>query len=91
MFTMFLGICEKGGLTYDNGEKLENGCDSVCVCRDGRMECGDRCTGALFKKGKRIEDPLCRAKDSDDPCCSIMICAADTGNLEQKKKMFVLI
>lgn len=76
-----LGICEKGGLTYENGEKLESGCDSICTCMNGKMDCVDRCTGPFFKRGKRIEDPLCSAKDAEDPCCSMLICAADTGNL----------
>ncbi|RZC41146.1 epidermal cell surface receptor, partial [Asbolus verrucosus] len=72
------GICEKGGLTYENGEKLENGCDSVCTCVDGKMDCTDRCAGPYFRKGKKIEDPLCTAKEVDDPCCSILVCTADT-------------
>lgn len=76
---LVVGICEKGGLTYENGEKLESGCDSVCTCMNGKMDCAERCTGSFFKKGKRIEDPLCTAKDSDDPCCSVLVCAADTG------------
>ncbi|XP_060536769.1 putative epidermal cell surface receptor isoform X1 [Cylas formicarius] len=76
--TFVPGICEKGGLTYENGERLENGCDSVCVCENGTMECTDRCKGPFFRKGKTIEDPLCTAKDSDDHCCSVMVCAGDT-------------
>ncbi|CAH1365374.1 unnamed protein product [Tenebrio molitor] len=72
------GVCEKGGLTYDNGEKLEIGCDSVCTCRKGKMECEDRCTAPLFRKGKKIDDPLCIAKEAEDSCCSVLICSADT-------------
>lgn len=78
-------------MTYENGERLENGCDSVCVCRNGRMECGERCIGTFFKKGKKVEDPLCRAKDTDDPCCSVMICAADTGEGKFIFKIFFLL
>lgn len=72
------GSCEKGGRTYKNGEKIETGCDSVCTCQDGKIDCRDRCTGPLFRKGKKIDDPLCHVKDSDDPCCSVMVCADDT-------------
>ncbi|XP_063921536.1 putative epidermal cell surface receptor isoform X3 [Zophobas morio] len=72
------GVCEKGGLTYENGEKLEIGCDSVCTCRNGKMNCEERCPKPLFRKGKKIDDPLCTAKDAEDSCCSIMICSADT-------------
>ncbi|KAJ8960312.1 hypothetical protein NQ318_004038 [Aromia moschata] len=73
-----LGICEKGGLTYENGEKLELGCDSVCTCRNGKMDCAERCASPFFRKGKKIEDPLCSAKEADDPCCSVLVCTGDT-------------
>lgn len=58
---------------------MENGCDSVCTCLNGKMECGERCTGVFIEKGKKIEDPLCTTRPAeDDPCCSVMVCAADT-------------
>ncbi|XP_066148430.1 putative epidermal cell surface receptor isoform X2 [Euwallacea fornicatus] len=72
------GFCLQGGLTYENGEKLELGCDSVCTCSNGKMNCTDRCTGSFFKKGKHIDDPLCIEKGVADPCCAIMVCAGDT-------------
>ncbi|KAJ8985950.1 hypothetical protein NQ317_010708 [Molorchus minor] len=72
------GICEKGGLTYENGEKLEVGCESVCTCRNGKMDCIDRCATPFFRKGKKIDDPLCMAKDTADNCCSILVCHGDT-------------
>lgn len=85
-FFLLTGVCEKGGLTYENGEKLELGCESVCTCRDGKMDCMDRCLGPYFRRGKKIDDPLCSAKEVEDPCCSILVCAGDTGNnLLQKK------
>lgn len=74
-----LGVCEKSGLTYENGEKLAKDCDSVCTCKNGLMDCEERCAKPFFRKGKLIDDPLCSAKDTDDPCCSIMVCAGDTG------------
>lgn len=80
LFYFHLGICEKGGLTYENGEKLEDGCDSVCTCMNGKMDCTARCTGPFFKKGKKIDDPLCTAKTAEDPCCSVLVCAGDTGD-----------
>lgn len=72
------GICEKGGLTYENGEKLESGCDSICTCMNGRMDCTERCTGPFIRRGKKINDPLCTVKDAEDPCCSVLVCAGDT-------------
>ncbi|XP_076257887.1 stranded at second transmembrane protein isoform X2 [Rhynchophorus ferrugineus] len=72
------GFCVKGGLTYENGEKLEIECDSICTCRNGKMDCEDRCKGPFFRRGKKIEDPLCSAKETEDRCCSVMVCAGDT-------------
>uniref|UniRef100_A0AAR5Q6V1 Epidermal cell surface receptor n=3 Tax=Dendroctonus ponderosae TaxID=77166 RepID=A0AAR5Q6V1_DENPD len=77
-FNVSAGICEKGGLTYDNGETLQLGCDSTCTCKNGKLNCEDRCKGPFIRKGKRIEDPLCSEKASDDPCCSVLVCAGDT-------------
>lgn len=73
-----MGICVKGGLTYSNGEKIEDGCETVCTCMNGNMECSDRCVGPYFRRGKKIDDPLCTEKPVEDPCCSILVCAADT-------------
>ncbi|XP_022913999.2 putative epidermal cell surface receptor isoform X1 [Onthophagus taurus] len=69
-------VCEKGGLTYENGEKLEVGCDSICTCTNGKMDCIDRCSTPYFKKGKKIEDPLCVEQPApDDNCCSMLSCS----------------
>ncbi|XP_018322459.1 putative epidermal cell surface receptor isoform X1 [Agrilus planipennis] len=72
-----LGICMLGGLTYENGEKLEHACDSVCTCANGKMDCVDRCVHPYVKKGSKPTDPLCTEKSSDDPCCSTWFCASD--------------
>lgn len=72
-------ICTKGGLTYGEGEKLEIECDSVCTCRKGKMECEDRCIKPMVRKGKKIQDPLCIEKDTEDKCCAVLVCSADTG------------
>ncbi|XP_044265638.1 putative epidermal cell surface receptor isoform X3 [Tribolium madens] len=71
-------ICSKGGLTYEEGEKLEIGCESVCTCRNGKMQCEDRCLKPMVRKGKKIEDPLCIEKDTEDKCCAVLVCTADT-------------
>lgn len=57
------------------------GCDSICTCTNGTMNCTDRCTGPFFRKGRKISDPLCTAKDVEDECCSILVCSADTGKI----------
>lgn len=75
----FSGICITGGLTYSHGEKIEDGCESVCTCMNGKMQCQERCTVPFFRRGKKIEDPLCSEKAVEDPCCSILVCEADTG------------
>ncbi|CAH1991631.1 unnamed protein product [Acanthoscelides obtectus] len=78
------GICEKGGLTYENGEKLEIGCDSICTCEHGKMDCKDRCTKPYVRKGtKKYLDSFCSVKDVEDQCCQILICAdTETEPLE---------
>ncbi|XP_017776486.1 PREDICTED: putative epidermal cell surface receptor isoform X1 [Nicrophorus vespilloides] len=73
------GVCEKGGLTYEEGEKLEVGCDSVCTCVKGKMDCVDRCQRPFIRRGKKIDDPLCKEKlVEEDSCCSVMQCTSDT-------------
>lgn len=72
------GICEKGGLTYENGEKLEFDCDSICTCVNGVMDCKDRCIQPKIKKGFRSTDALCHEKATDDSCCSVLVCVTDT-------------
>ncbi|XP_028134992.2 putative epidermal cell surface receptor isoform X2 [Diabrotica virgifera virgifera] len=76
--------CEQGGLTYENGVKIENGCDSICTCTDGSMKCTDRCKTPFFRKGKKIDDPHCFAKSVEDECCSILVCSDDADNLEEE-------
>lgn len=71
----------KGGLTYNNGEKIEDGCDTVCTCMNGKMDCVDRCSKPLVKKGKALKDPMCHEKPTDDPCCSTLVCTIDTGKI----------
>lgn len=75
---IFVGICVKGGLTYSNGERIEDDCESVCVCMNGKMECKPRCMTPFVKRGKAIQDPLCVAKPAEDICCSVLVCEADT-------------
>ncbi|XP_056635330.1 putative epidermal cell surface receptor isoform X1 [Diorhabda sublineata] len=72
-------FCTKGGLTYANGDKIENECESICTCTNGTMQCKDRCQSPLFRKGKKIDDPLCFAQPTEDMCCSILVCAGDTA------------
>ncbi|XP_065166990.1 putative epidermal cell surface receptor isoform X2 [Atheta coriaria] len=82
------GQCEKGGLTYDNGEKLEVDCDLVCTCENGTMDCVDRCSGPYIRKGKKISDPFCREAPSDDQCCSVLQCTSDTEICHYQNKTY---
>ncbi|CAH0551231.1 unnamed protein product [Brassicogethes aeneus] len=74
--------CEKGGLTYEHGETLENDCDSVCKCQNGKMNCTDRCTSPFIKKDKKIDDSTCSAKEADDPCCATLVCTTTESAVE---------
>ncbi|KAK5647810.1 hypothetical protein RI129_002702 [Pyrocoelia pectoralis] len=70
-------FCTLNGLTYDHGEKLENGCDSICTCSHGKMNCSDRCLKPLIKKGGIVEDPSCIEYPNEDPCCTSLVCGKD--------------
>lgn len=50
------------------------------------MNCTDRCATPLIRKGKKIDDPLCFAQSTDDMCCSVLVCAGDTGITEELGK-----
>ncbi|XP_044744225.1 putative epidermal cell surface receptor [Coccinella septempunctata] len=75
MVTLSNGSCSKGGFTYHDGERVETDCDTVCICNKGVMNCRDRCEQPLFRRGKKIDDPMCQEKQTDDPCCGILVCA----------------
>ncbi|XP_031340198.1 putative epidermal cell surface receptor isoform X2 [Photinus pyralis] len=77
-------FCTLNGLTYDNGEKLENGCDSICTCTNGKMSCTGRCLTPLVKKGAKENDPMCVEKPVDDPCCASLMCDKDKVSHSQK-------
>ncbi|XP_045483155.1 putative epidermal cell surface receptor isoform X4 [Harmonia axyridis] len=75
MLTPSNGSCTKGGFTYHDGERVETDCDTVCTCDKGVMNCRDRCQEPLFRRGRKINDPMCQEKSTDDPCCGILVCA----------------
>nr|XP_014276845.2 putative epidermal cell surface receptor isoform X1 [Halyomorpha halys] len=56
------------------GETKEHGCDEVCKCNNGRMECRPRCTGPLVRSTLPSPDPNCFLKQENE-CCSKLICS----------------
>ncbi|CAH1393102.1 unnamed protein product [Nezara viridula] len=56
------------------GETKEHGCDEICQCNNGRMECRPRCTGPLVRSTLSSPDPNCFLKQENE-CCSKMICS----------------
>ncbi|KAF5273135.1 hypothetical protein FQA39_LY07625 [Lamprigera yunnana] len=71
-------FCNLNGLTYEHGEKLESGCDSICTCLNGAMNCTERCLKPFIKKGVETNNTLCIEEETEDPCCSTLTCDAKT-------------
>lgn len=73
---------------------MDRGCDQRCTCKMGSWVCEPRCSGALFKRGKQIDDPKCVERPSkDDECCAVLICEdADEGSKGNcKENVFSLV
>ncbi|XP_052132982.1 putative epidermal cell surface receptor, partial [Frankliniella occidentalis] len=49
----------------------------MCSCAGGSVSCSPRCKAPFMRRGARA-DPLCVEKDSDDPCCVLMVCASES-------------
>lgn len=66
------------------GEIIDKNCDERCTCNEGAAWiCAPRCTKQYFKRGKKIDDPLCREIPSpDDECCAYMICDDHKSKIE---------
>lgn len=67
------------GKLYVEGQRFSKACDQVCTCAQGKITCTPRCSAPLFRRGSARADPLCVEKDSDDPCCVLLVCSSDTG------------
>ncbi|KAK4885060.1 hypothetical protein RN001_001331 [Aquatica leii] len=82
-----VSFCNLNGLTYDHGEKLESGCDSICHCLNGTMNCTDRCLKPFFKKGQKISEK-CVEQDTEDPCCSTVVCESKIEKIHEETCMY---
>lgn len=56
------------------GQIINHGCDEVCNCQNGQLQCWPRCTGPLVKSSLGSQDPHCHLK-AEDECCSTLICS----------------
>lgn len=65
------------GKVYVEGQRFSKACDQVCTCAGGSVSCTARCKAPFLRRGARA-DPLCVEKDSDDPCCVLLVCAQDS-------------
>lgn len=69
------------GKVYVEGQRFSKACDQVCTCAQGKVTCTPRCSAPFFRRGSARSDPLCVEKDSDDPCCVLLVCSHDSGEL----------
>lgn len=59
------------GVIYKNGEKFEDGCSGICVCRDSGVRCVSRCPPYMALGCRQVYIP--------DQCCPTFICE-ETGS-----------
>ncbi|KAK3924771.1 Putative epidermal cell surface receptor [Frankliniella fusca] len=64
------------GKVYVEGQRFSKACDQMCSCAGGSVTCSPRCKAPFMRRGARA-DPLCVEKDSDDPCCVLMVCPSE--------------
>lgn len=68
-------------------ESYNKECDEVCTCqKEGIWECEQRCSGVFFKRGKKLDDPLCTEKPATDECCAVMICQQEIEPEEKEEE-----
>ncbi|XP_073999447.1 stranded at second transmembrane protein isoform X2 [Rhodnius prolixus] len=57
------------------GSTIERGCEEVCSCVKGKLDCKPRCTGALVRPMMTPVDPHCIYRPTEDKCCSTLVCS----------------
>ncbi|KAG7200157.1 hypothetical protein KM043_000593 [Ampulex compressa] len=75
-------LCMEKNRTYAEGERVLRGCEEECRCGQGGVvrDCKPVCLSPYVRAGRGIDDPLCQEKlVSEEPCCAILVCAADSA------------
>ncbi|KAI4477074.1 hypothetical protein M0804_013075 [Polistes exclamans] len=83
--------CIDDGRTYSMGEKIVKDCEEKCICKEGGFigDCKPLCVSPYVRAGRGIHDPLCEEKlITEEPCCAILICAADSAPEPEETCLF---
>ena len=72
--------CLFKGKNYDMNERIEIGCEEVCICHeDGEVICMPRCPKMNMTKS----DHCVTVKDVNDSCCDVQLCDVTLDDHEQ--------
>ncbi|KAK9497345.1 hypothetical protein O3M35_004679 [Rhynocoris fuscipes] len=66
---------EDGDTACEDGKVIEKGCEEICTCHNGRLDCKPRCIGPLLRTTMSPPDPDCTYKSTEDKCCSLLVCS----------------
>ncbi|XP_015171957.1 PREDICTED: putative epidermal cell surface receptor isoform X3 [Polistes dominula] len=83
--------CIDDGQTYSMGDKIIRDCEEKCTCKEGGFigDCKPLCISPYVRAGRGIHDPLCEEKlITEEPCCAILICAADSAPEPEETCLF---
>lgn len=73
-------ICTYNGKSYAINERIEIGCEEICLCHDnGDMICSPRCPKMNMTKS----DHCVTVKDMNDSCCEVQLCDVTLDDHEQ--------
>lgn len=82
-----VNVCVEENRTYTVGERIIRGCEEKCICGESGIpiDCKPLCSSPYVRANRGVEDPLCQEKlVNEEPCCAILVCAADSGELEKR-------
>ncbi|XP_026670875.1 putative epidermal cell surface receptor isoform X1 [Ceratina calcarata] len=75
--------CVFGNKTVMRGQRVEDGCSSVCICEaDGNLKCQQRCPPNDTISMTNQHDRCVVLTDPRDSCCTITLCDVTLGDHE---------
>jgi hypothetical protein len=79
--TTQLDSCMYKGKNYHQNERIEDGCELICYCRElGKVDCTPRCPERI---NITKSDRCVIVKDKDDNCCEKQLCDVSLDDHEQ--------
>lgn len=72
-------VCTYKNKDYQLNEKIEDGCEMICHCREmGKVECMPRCPEIMKKSDRCVI-----VKDTEDSCCEKQLCDVSLDDHEE--------